>query len=115
MLVSHAEQLQSADDRHWLLAYAMLHSLAQDLAKLRAAGLWVRHPEEMRLSEWYHHPCAAIMATQRLGASEWTDTPKMILEQYNTLTPKLCDLITTETQARIRMAPSTVLRLALTL
>ncbi len=41
-------------DKNWLLPYALVDSLADDLAIYRRLGLWEHHPDEMQNHPGFH-------------------------------------------------------------
>jgi hypothetical protein len=110
-----ASELQCGSDAEWVIAYALIQSLAADLAKLRKFGLWSVTPSEMRQSPWFNVPCSLIRKGGRgiAGESEWHDTPNFLLRQYEgALTLKLCAIISSSSNGAIQINQSDVLRLA---
>lgn len=73
----------------WLLAAAMLDSIASDLGRLRRRGLWKDHPCEMRKSVWYRVPCDLCLRPSLRNKQgqiekkmEWFETPQMLLSEF---------------------------------
>lgn len=115
MLTKDIDILQDSSDGHWILAYAILMSLATDLGKLRKIGLWRDNPNEMRESPWFHLPGDVILKHKSPGnkSSDWPDSPRAILDQYNeTVAPPLCDFVTSATDGKIRLNQSNIIYLA---
>jgi len=86
-------------DINWVLAYAILDSLSEDLRLRRKQRFWQTHPDEMRGKTAY--PINEI------------PQPADLLKEINSAWVScLCSLIFYETQGRVRIGVSDLIRRA---
>lgn len=86
-------------DINWVLAYAILDSLAEDLRLRRRQGFWKNHPNEMQEKTAY--PVNEI------------PQPRDLLKELNsTWFTHLCGIIFHDTGGNVRVGTSDILRRA---
>lgn len=99
MSTAAAAPAPDASDTRWILAYALLDSLAGDLAQRRKQGLWQDHPNEMR-GKW-HMPISGLPQPNDL-----------LKELHSAVLVHLCELIYADTCGRIAIDLSNIIKLA---
>lgn len=91
-------------DRHWVLAYALINSLADDLAIYRRMGLWDSHPDEMKT-----HPLFYSVPANQAHLMP----PNSLLKELRSDTVQQCfDEILSGTNGKHKLNQGAIIRLA---
>jgi hypothetical protein len=86
-------------DVNWILAYALLDSLASDLKIRRKQGFWEQHPDEMEGKVAY-------------PVNEVPQPNDLLRELRSAWFTRLCDIIFHDTRGTVRVGRSDILRRA---
>ena len=94
-----AASLVAPGDCRWILAYAILDSLASDMGRRRRQGLWVDHPDEMA-------------GKRMLPVGELPQPDDLLKELHSLFVMELCEVIRADTCGRVQIGISNVVKLA---
>lgn len=86
-------------DIHWVLAYAILDSLSEDLRLRRRQGFWKHHPDEM----------ADKVA---FPVNEVPQPRELLRELHSEWVARLCGIVFHDTRGRVRLGMSDIIRRA---